>query len=112
MSIPTFQTPDEILAELGERLRRHRLNLNLDQKQTAERAGVSVRALRSLEAGKGSQLATFIRVLKSLGALGSLDALAPAPTVSPMAMLKRGHAPQRASKPRRRAGGAQSGGEQ
>ena len=112
MSIPTFHTPEEILVELGDRLRRHRLNLNLDQKQTAGRAGVSVRALRSLEAGKGSQLATCFRVLKSLGALGSLDALAPAPTVSPMAMLKRGHEPQRASKPRRRAGGAQSGGAQ
>lgn len=107
MSIPTFQTHEEILAELGDRVRRHRLNLNLDQKQTAGRAGVSVRALRSLEAGKGSQLATFIRVLKSLDALGGLDALAPAPTVSPMAMLKRGHEPQRAGKPRRRTGDPQ-----
>ena len=112
MSIRSFQTPEEILAALGERLRRHRLNLNLDQKQTAERAGVSVRALRSLEAGKGSQLATFIRILKSLDALGRLDALAPVPTVSPMAILERGHEPQRASRPRRRPGGAPSGGAQ
>jgi len=107
LSIPTFQTLEEILDELGDRVRRHRLNLNLDQKQTAERAGVSVRALRSLEAGKGSQLATFIRVLKSLDALGGLDALAPVPKVSPMAMLKRGHEPQRAGKPRRRTGDPQ-----
>ena len=102
MSISTFKTPEEILADLGDRVRRYRLNLNRDQLQTAERAGVSVRALRSLEAGEGSQLATFIRVLKSLDALAGLDALAPAPTVSPMAMLKRGREPQRAGRSRRR----------
>lgn len=107
MSISTYQTPEEIQSELGDRVRRHRLNLNLDQAETADRAGVSVRALRSLEAGKGSQLATFIRVLKSLDALGGLDALAPEPTVSPMAILKRGHEPQRAGKPRRRTGDQQ-----
>ena len=100
MGTSTFSTPDEIQRHLGERVRRLRLNRNQDQAQVAAKAGVSERALRGLETGEGSQLITLIRVLKALEALGSLDALAPEPTVSPMAMLGRGKAPQRASRPR------------
>ena len=100
MSTSLFSTPEEIQELLGERVRRLRLNRNQDQAHVAAKAGVSERALRGLEAGAGSQLITLIRVLKALEALGSLDALAPAPSVSPMAMLGRGKAPQRASRPR------------
>ncbi len=101
MNTSIFRTPQEIQRLLGERVRRLRLNRNQDQAQVAAKAGVSERALRGLEAGEGSKLITLIRVLKALEALGSLDALAPEPSVSPMAMLGRGKAPQRASRPRR-----------
>lgn len=87
---------------LGMRIRRLRLNRNLDQAHVAAKAGVSERALRSLETGEGSTLITLIRVLKALDALDSLDALAPEPSISPMAMLARGKVPQRASRPRRK----------
>jgi transcriptional regulator with XRE-family HTH domain len=103
MSTSIFSAPEEIQGLLGERVRRLRLNRNQDQAQVAAKAGVSERALRSLEAGEGSKLITLIRVLKALEALGSLDALAPEPSVSPMAMLGRGKVPQRASRPRRAA---------
>lgn len=102
MNTSIFNTPEEIQGLLGERVRRLRLNRNQDQAQVAAKAGVSERALRGLEAGEGSNLITLIRVLKALEALGSLDALAPEPSVSPMAMLVRGKAPQRASRPRRK----------
>ena len=103
MSTSIFSAPEEIQGLLGERVRRLRLNRNQDQAQVAAKAGVSERALRGLEAGEGSQLITLIRVLKALEALGCLDALAPEPSVSPMAMLGRGKEPQRASRPRRAA---------
>jgi len=102
VSSPLFSRPEEIQALLGQRVRSLRLNRNQDQAHVASKAGVSERALRSLEAGAGSKLITLIRVLKALEALGSLDALAPEPSVSPMAMLSRGKAPQRASRPRRK----------
>lgn len=101
MQSSIFSTPEEIQTQLGERVRRLRLNRNQDQAQVAAKAGVSERALRGLETGKGSQLITLIRVLKALEALDSLNALAPEPSISPMTMLKRGQAPQRASRPRR-----------
>lgn len=101
MNASIFSTPEEVQRLLGERVRRLRLNRNQDQAQVAAKAGVSERALRGLESGSGSNLITLIRVLKALEALGSLDALAPEPSVSPMAMLARGKTPQRASRPRR-----------
>lgn len=91
-----FKTPDEIQAQLGDRIRQLRLRVDITQAALAGRAGVSARAVRSLENGEGSSLATLVRVLKALGAESSLDAIAPQPTISPMALLERGKAPQRA----------------
>jgi len=94
---------------LGQRIRTLRLNRNQDQAHVASKAGVSERALRNLESGAGSNLITLIRVLKALDALESLDALAPEPSFSPMAILKRGKAPQRASRPRVKSMGPMAG---
>jgi transcriptional regulator with XRE-family HTH domain len=102
MSSTRFKSPDDIQAELGERLRRLRLNRNIDQATLAAKAGVSERTVRVLETGKGSTLDTFIRVLKALDALPNLDAIAPSPGISPVAMLDRGHRPERASRTRNR----------
>ena len=102
MKLTSLNTPGELQVDLGERLRRLRLRRNLDQIQTAEKAGISEKALRNLEAGRGSNVATLLRVLKALDALDSLDALAPAPSVSPLALLKQGDEPKRVSRPRKK----------
>lgn len=60
MMVRTDLTPDEMEAELGERLRTLRLFRNLEQKTLAELAGVSVRALRDLESGRGSRVKTLV----------------------------------------------------
>ena len=56
-----FQAPNELQSTLGERLKRLRLNRNLDQRSTAEKAGISERALRNLESGQGSTVETLLR---------------------------------------------------
>ena len=103
MKLILASTPDELQAALGERLRRLRLQHNFDQIQTAEKAGISEKALRNLESGRGSNVSTLLRVLKALDALDSLDVLAPAPSVSPLALLKQGSEPQRVGRPRKKA---------
>ena len=95
MSELIFQTPDELQAALGARLKRLRLNRNLDQKSTAEKAGISERALRNLESGHGSTVETMLRVLKALDYLQGIDMLAPEPTVNPLDLLRQSKAPQR-----------------
>lgn len=90
-----FKTPDELQVTLGERLKRLRLNRNLDQKSTAERAGISERALRNLENGQGSTVETLLRVLKSLGYVQGINMLAPEPSVNPLDLLRQSKTPQR-----------------
>lgn len=93
-------TPDEMETALGEQLKALRLNKNLDQKTLAERADVSVRALRSLEAGHGSTIKTLVRVVRALGRQAWLDTVAPLATINPLTLTRQAQPRQRASRPR------------
>jgi len=100
-----FNTPKEIQTALGERLRRLRLNRNIDQLTTAEKAGISEKALRNLEAGRGSTIETLVRVLKALDYLEGIEMIAPESSVNPLELLRQNKTPQRArraSKPRKK----------
>jgi transcriptional regulator with XRE-family HTH domain len=101
----THQTPEEMEAGLGEKLKALRLSRNLDQKTVAERAGVSVRALRSLEAGQGSTIRTLVCVLRALGRQTWLDTIAPVASINPLTLTLEAQPRQRASRPRRTGSG-------
>jgi transcriptional regulator with XRE-family HTH domain len=83
-----FMSPDELQAALGKQLQELRIAKNLDQITIAEKAGISEKALRNLEAGRGSSIQTLVRVLKALDSLDGLRLLAPKSTVSPLALLR------------------------
>lgn len=94
------KTDDETLREIGARLRAYRLQMNFTQAELADRAGVSRTTVRDAELGKDSQLSTLVKLLRALGRLGDLDAFLPAPSVSPIQLMKRQGKPrQRARKP-------------
>jgi DNA-binding XRE family transcriptional regulator len=102
----TFNTPKELQIALGERVRRLRLARNTDQRATAGKAGISEKALRNLEAGRGSTVETLLRTLKALDALQGIEMLAPEVTVDPLALLHASKPPQRVRRPRKpRVGG-------
>ena len=92
-------TLEELEVLLGEHLRNLRLNRNIDQKTLSARAGISCRALQSLEAGAGSTIKTLIAVVRSLGREDWLDGIAPA-TINPLTMLRTGGQRQRAGRKR------------
>lgn len=94
-------TLEEMEAELGEKLRRLRLNKNLDQKTLAARSGISVRALRNLEGGQGSTVKTLISVLRTLGREEWLQTVAPVPTINPLTLTRAAQPRQRASRSRK-----------
>lgn len=77
-----------LLAELGSRLQRRRLDLDLTQAVTAHEAGVSKRTLERMEAGATVQLSSFIRILRVLDLLDVLDQLVPAAGPRPLDLLK------------------------
>lgn len=96
------RTDAETIAELGRRFREYRLQQNVSQAALAHRAGLSVRTLQNLEAGRDSQLSTVLRALRALGRLDAIDSFLPVPRVSPMTLLEtQGRGRQRAGGPRR-----------
>jgi transcriptional regulator with XRE-family HTH domain len=102
MGTLSFSAPNELQELLGERLKRLRLNRNLDQRTTAEKAGISEKALRNLESGRGSTVETLLRVLKALDYLQGLDMLAPEISVNPLDLLRQPKSRKRAPRCARR----------
>ncbi len=100
MSNLSFKSPLELQVELGNRVRQLRLFRNLDQQTTAEKAGISKKAYRNLEAGRGSSVQTLVRTLKALDYLQGIEMFAPEPTVNPLALLRTSKPPQRVRRPR------------
>ena len=64
-----YRTLSEEYLEIGERIRKRRLELHLSQEQLAERAGLSVNTLSRLECGQSStSIDKFRRILLALDA--------------------------------------------
>jgi transcriptional regulator with XRE-family HTH domain len=74
--------------ELGRSIRALRVAQRLRQVDLASQANVSIGALRSLEAGRGSSTATLVRVVHTLGRDAWLRQLAPSSTFSPLELLE------------------------
>ena len=83
------RSSNELEQLLGSRLRELRILRNQDQVSLAERAGVSLNALKHLESGKGARVSSLIKVLRALDRADWLETLAPTVSISPMQMLKR-----------------------
>lgn len=83
-----FHTAEEWEQEIGQQLRRMRLLQDIDQRVLAERAGVSLNALKNLEGGKGATIRSFVRVLRALGRAEWLTSLSPEVSISPMQILE------------------------
>ncbi len=102
MDISKLMTDDAILAEIGNRISRHRIDEQLTQADLAEQAGVSKRTVERVEAGASVQFTTVIRILRVLDLLQGLDRMISEPPLRPMDLLKhKGKVRQRASSSQR-----------
>jgi len=81
-------TDEAALKEIGLRLERRRLELNLTQLELAREAGLGKRTIERIEDGGSCQLGGFLRVLRALGILADLEALLPESKPGPMELLK------------------------
>ena len=98
MKISPLLTDDAVLAELGERMARRRIDLQLTQADVAEQAGIAKRTVERVEAGASAQMSSIIRILRVLELLPDLDAIIPEIEVRPMDLLQRkGKVRQRAA---------------
>lgn len=97
------RTPDEMEIYLGEELKKLRLHQNLRQVDLASQAGLSLGALKGLEAGKGATTHTLMCVLKALGQESWLEMVAPIPTVNPLVMTQENNPRMRARSPTKKS---------
>ena len=89
MQLAEILTIDGMLAELGRRVERHRLESNRTQAELAEEAGVGRATLQRLERGQSVQSSSLIKVLRVLGLLAALDVALPETIELPIAELAR-----------------------
>ena len=66
MKINYYSGTDEIMTELGARIRSARVDMNITQDMIAERTNLSKRTISNLENGKDVSLHTLIEVLRAL----------------------------------------------
>jgi transcriptional regulator with XRE-family HTH domain len=94
-------TDNEVLREVGSRLRSYRLQQNLSVADVAARAGVNPNTIANVEAGKNSRLLTIVRLLRVYGRIETMNGFLPPPQLSPLQLVKdRGRPRLRASKRR------------
>jgi transcriptional regulator with XRE-family HTH domain len=95
MRITSLSTDAAVLAELGKRLERSRLERNVTQEQLAHEAGVSRSTVVRVEAGEPVKTTAIVRILRALGLADQLDLLVPEPLPSPVELLRRQGRPRR-----------------
>jgi len=81
------KTNDEILAELGRRLRERRIAQELRIADVALQSGLSSSVVKAMEGGRDARLTTVVKVLRTLGELDALDAFLPELPPDPVALL-------------------------
>ncbi len=89
MKISSLLTDDAILAEIGKRVSRRRLDLQLTQAKLAGQAGIAKRTVERIEAGASAQMSSMIRLFRVLDLLPGVEHMLPEAEARPMDMLKR-----------------------
>jgi transcriptional regulator with XRE-family HTH domain len=100
-NILVSNTDAEVARELGARLRAYRLQQNLAVADVAKRAGLNRNTIVNAEAGKNPRLHSVVRLLRAYGRIEALDAFLPAPTISPLQLVRSTGRPRKRARPRR-----------
>lgn len=79
----------EIMSEVGEKLRQLRKNKKYTQEELAEMVGVNRRLIGEIEAGKGTSLLVFIKILKVFNKTDKLLEILESSSVSPREMFRK-----------------------
>jgi transcriptional regulator with XRE-family HTH domain len=77
----------EIVLEIGNRLKKERIQKKLTQKQLAGKAGISLFTVAQIEKGNSVSVSMLVAVFRALRLLPNLELLLPEQPISPVALL-------------------------
>lgn len=77
MKLTGYESETSILKELGNRIKQHRISMNMTQAELAERCGVSMSTEVRIENGDDSKMSNYIKIITVLGMVENFDILIP-----------------------------------
>ena len=98
MKINSENNNSAVLSELGARIKRNRIDMQLSQQDFAAKAGISTRTLSAAENGEDIRLSSLLRILRTLGCLENIDLLIPELAFDPEAYRTLGRERKRVSR--------------
>lgn len=87
MKLTEFHTDEQILQELGNRLKTERIRQKMTQETFAKNCGVAKSTVERFEKGESVQLANLLKMLRTLHQLSGIELLLPVTEPSPMEYL-------------------------
>ena len=96
------KTDQEVVGEVGRRIRAYRLQQNRSTAEVASLAGLNRNTVMNAELGANPRMETVVRILRVLGRLDAIDAFLPPAGLSPLQLIRTaGKTRQRAGRRRR-----------
>lgn len=109
MKITFYASTNEVLSELGRRIKAARIALPATQKEMAKMTNLSQKTISNLETGKDVSFSTVVEVLRALGMLQSLELMIPEQRPRPSEIAALGKPRERAGRKAKEKPEAQSG---
>ncbi len=77
MKITGYENENLILKELGERIKKYRISMNMTQSELVKKSGVSLSTLVRIENGEDTKLSNLIKIMLVLNISENIDMLIP-----------------------------------
>ena len=87
MQIDVLYSDEDILKELGERIKAERIRQKMTQAQLGINSGVGTSTIQRAESGESIQFLNIIKILRTLHQLHNLELLLPSSELTPMQYL-------------------------
>lgn len=78
-----FILEEEVLTEVGKRIKSFRKNAKMSQQELADRVGVSRVIISKIERGANTSMTTFLRIIKLFNRIDAMEEVLRVPTISP-----------------------------
>lgn len=98
MKISFYSSNNEVLTEIGKRIKSQRIAMNMTQTEMADRTNLTQKTISNLENGKDVSFSTIIDVLRCLGQLQGLDMAIPEQVIRPSQIIANEKTRERASR--------------